>query len=139
MAESVGPAAAGWGAVVSSTEFDYRKQVGAHGAGLFRVVPHAILKGSARYSEDDGGGSLSGQGLVDLTLVAYEFGRHAAPGPLADTNIVCAALTAQSGDLHKAALADLLSGTAVASWCVGRTAMAARMARPSTSARMVAM
>src|SRR5262249_14099745 len=65
--------------------------------------------------EEDGGGSLSGQGLVDLTLVAYEFGRHAAPGPLTDTNIVCAALTAQNGDVHKAALRDLLSGAAVAS------------------------
>src|SRR5687768_339333 len=33
-------------------------------------------------SEHDGGVSISGRGLVDLTLVAYEFGRHAAPGPL---------------------------------------------------------
>ena len=33
-------------------------------------------------SEDLGGGSIGGQGLVDLALVAYEFGRHAAPGPL---------------------------------------------------------
>ena len=32
--------------------------------------------------EAHGGGSISGHGLVDLTLVAYEFGRHAAPGPL---------------------------------------------------------
>jgi alkylation response protein AidB-like acyl-CoA dehydrogenase len=70
-------------------------------------------------SEEDGGGSLSGQGLVDLTLVAYEFGRHAAPGPLADVNVVCAALTAQSGDVHKAALNDLLSGAAVAACCIG--------------------
>ena len=31
-------------------------------------------------SEDHGGGSIGGQGLVDLALVAYEFGRHAAPG-----------------------------------------------------------
>ena len=31
--------------------------------------------------EDHGGGSISGRGLVDLTLVAHEFGRRAAPGP----------------------------------------------------------
>ena len=69
--------------------------------------------------EEDGGGSLSDQGLIDLTLVAYEFGRHAAPGPLVDTSIACAALTEQGGDLHKAALADLLSGAAVAACCFG--------------------
>jgi alkylation response protein AidB-like acyl-CoA dehydrogenase len=70
-------------------------------------------------SEEDGGGSLSGEGLVDLTLVAYEFGHHVAPGPLVDTNIVCAALTGHGGDLHKTALRELLSGAAVACCCVG--------------------
>src|SRR5579872_7021611 len=69
--------------------------------------------------EEDGGGSLSGQGLVDLTLVAYEFGRHAAPGPLTDANIAGAALTEQAGELPKAALQDLLSGAATAACCVG--------------------
>ena len=39
-------------------------------------------------SEEHGGGSIGGHGLVDLCLVAYEFGRHAAPGPLAVTNVV---------------------------------------------------
>ena len=31
-------------------------------------------------------------GLVDLTLIAHEFGAHAAPGPLLPTNVVAAAL-----------------------------------------------
>ena len=44
-------------------------------------------------SEEHGGGSISGQGLVDLSLVAYEFGRHAAPGPLAVSNVVAATLS----------------------------------------------
>src|ERR1700728_854921 len=44
-------------------------------------------------SEQHGGGSLSEQGLMDLALVAYEFGRHAAPGPLAVTNVVAATLS----------------------------------------------
>ena len=61
-------------------------------------------------SEEHGGGTISGAGLVDLSLVAYEFGRHAAPGPLVATNVVAATLSA-----HSAApdvLAGLLSGEA---------------------------
>src|SRR5438128_392175 len=38
-------------------------------------------------SEARGGGSISGDGLADLTLIAYEFGQHAAPGPLLTTNM----------------------------------------------------
>ena len=43
--------------------------------------------------EAHGGGSISGRGLVDLSLVAHEFGCHAAPGPLAVTNVVAATLS----------------------------------------------
>ncbi len=32
--------------------------------------------------EEDGGGSVSGHGLLDLVLVAEEMGRRVAPGPL---------------------------------------------------------
>ena len=42
--------------------------------------------------EQHGGGTISGNGLADLTLVAYEFGRRAAPGPLVPTNVVAGAL-----------------------------------------------
>ena len=42
--------------------------------------------------EAAGGGSVSGNGVLDLLLVAYEFGLHAAPGPLGPTNLVAAAL-----------------------------------------------
>jgi len=66
--------------------------------------------------EQRGGGSISGQGLVDLTLIAYEFGRHAAPGPLVDTNVVAAALNTVGG-AHEEALDQLLSGDSVAAWC----------------------
>jgi alkylation response protein AidB-like acyl-CoA dehydrogenase len=69
--------------------------------------------------EADGGGSLSGQGLVDLGLVAYEFGRHAAPGPLVDANVAAMALTGHGGELQQAALAGLLSGQALVACCVG--------------------
>ena len=37
-------------------------------------------------AEEHGGGTISGPGLIDLSLVAYEFGQHAAPGPLVVTN-----------------------------------------------------
>ena len=66
-------------------------------------------------SEAHGGGTISGAGLVDLSLVAYEFGRHAAPGPLLAANVVASTLSA-----HGAApdlLAGLLSGEVIASWC----------------------
>jgi alkylation response protein AidB-like acyl-CoA dehydrogenase len=70
-------------------------------------------------TEDEGGGSVSGQGAVDLALIAYEFGRHAAPGPLVDCNVVAAALSGQDGELHRAVLGDIISGTAIASCCLG--------------------
>ena len=66
--------------------------------------------------EDQGGGSISGKGLVDLTLIAHEFGCHAAPGPLAPTNVVAAALSS-AGDAHTGVLNELLSGASIASWC----------------------
>jgi alkylation response protein AidB-like acyl-CoA dehydrogenase len=65
--------------------------------------------------EEHGGGTISGAGLVDLSLVAYEFGRHAAPGPLVTTNVVAATLSE-----HGAApevLGALLSGEGIATWC----------------------
>jgi alkylation response protein AidB-like acyl-CoA dehydrogenase len=69
--------------------------------------------------EAEGGGSVSGRGAVDLALIAYEFGRHAAPGPLVDCNVVASALSGQSGDLHRAALAELIAGDTIAASCLG--------------------
>jgi alkylation response protein AidB-like acyl-CoA dehydrogenase len=69
--------------------------------------------------EEHGGGTVSGRGPVDLALVAYEFGRHAAPGPLVDCNVVASALSGQEGDLHRAVLADLIAGTTIAASCLG--------------------
>ena len=70
-------------------------------------------------SEDDGGGSVSGRGLADLALIAYEFGRHAAPGPLVDCNVVASALTGNAGELQQAVLGEILTGEAIASSCLG--------------------
>jgi alkylation response protein AidB-like acyl-CoA dehydrogenase len=66
-------------------------------------------------SERHGGGTISGLGLVDLSLVAYEFGRHAAPGPFIPANVVASILSAH--DSHVDVLSDILSGDAVVSWC----------------------
>jgi len=70
-------------------------------------------------SEEDGGGSVSGNGAVDLSLIAYEFGKHAAPGPLVDCNVVASALSGQTGELQRAVLQGLLTGADIATSCLG--------------------
>jgi alkylation response protein AidB-like acyl-CoA dehydrogenase len=73
-------------------------------------------------AEAHGGGSLSGAGLVDLTFIAHEFGRFAAPGPLLDANVVAAALSDTAAETHGGVLDQLLTGASVASWCVAEPA-----------------
>jgi alkylation response protein AidB-like acyl-CoA dehydrogenase len=70
---------------------------------------------SVLVSEEQGGGSISGAPVVDLGLIAYEFGRHAAPGPLVATNLVALGLGAAGA--HLDVLAGLLAGDVVAAWC----------------------
>ena len=65
-------------------------------------------------AEGHGGGSISGRGLVDLTVIAHEFGRAAAPGPLVPTNVVAATLSEVGA--HLDVVRDVLAG-AVATWC----------------------
>jgi alkylation response protein AidB-like acyl-CoA dehydrogenase len=70
--------------------------------------------------EEHGGGTISASGLGDVSLVAHEFGRHAAPGPLMATNLVASALNgagASGAGVQADVLAGLLSGESVASWC----------------------
>jgi alkylation response protein AidB-like acyl-CoA dehydrogenase len=69
--------------------------------------------------EEHGGGSISGAGVVDLTLVADAFGANAAPGPLLPTNVVAAALARSGSDEQRAELIPaLLAGELVATWAV---------------------
>jgi alkylation response protein AidB-like acyl-CoA dehydrogenase len=90
-------------------------------------------------SETDGGGSISGDGLVDLTLVAHEFGRHAAPGPLTPTNVVAAALSEsseRSDPAHAELITGLLAGTAIASFAVSEPRPHDRLGEVSTDIRL---
>ena len=54
--------------------------------------------------EELGGGSVSGSGVVDLTLVADAFGHGVAPGPLLPCNVVAAALARAGSDEHRGEL-----------------------------------
>jgi len=69
--------------------------------------------------EEAGGGSVSDSGVADLLLLAYEFGHHAAPGPLQPTNLVAAALGRWGSDEQRAGpLAEILAGETIASWAL---------------------
>ena len=69
--------------------------------------------------EADGGGSLSGEGLLDLVIVAEEMGRLVAPGPLGPTNIVAAAVAAGgSSELRASVLPGIVAGEVIGAWCV---------------------
>src|ERR1700753_1619010 len=70
--------------------------------------------------EKDGGGSISGRGVKDLTLLGFEFGRFAAPGPLASANVVVGALARSGSDEHKSGLlAELIAGEKLGTWAFG--------------------
>ena len=61
--------------------------------------------------ETSGGGSISGNGLHDLALIAFERGRSVSPGPLVPTNTAVAVLTgAGAGDAHQELVAGLIAG-----------------------------
>jgi alkylation response protein AidB-like acyl-CoA dehydrogenase len=69
-------------------------------------------------SEEDGGGSISRSGVEDLALLAHQFGRYAAPGPLLPTNVVAAALSQRGSPQQKAdVLPGLLNGETIGAWC----------------------
>jgi alkylation response protein AidB-like acyl-CoA dehydrogenase len=86
--------------------------------------------------EAHGGGSISDLGLIDLTLVADAFGRRAAPAPLIPTNLVAHALSGLDHEPTSALLADLLSGTSIATWALAERSPAAAMGSPSLEVRV---
>jgi alkylation response protein AidB-like acyl-CoA dehydrogenase len=69
--------------------------------------------------EEHGGGSLTGEGLLDLVLVAEEMGRLVAPGPFVPVNVVAFALGAVGTASQRTdILPELIAGQSVAAWCL---------------------
>jgi alkylation response protein AidB-like acyl-CoA dehydrogenase len=69
--------------------------------------------------EDLGGGSVSGNGVVDAALVAYTRGRWLQPGPFVATNVVAHALAVAGTEEHRSkALPALLAGESSAAWVI---------------------
>ena len=67
--------------------------------------------------EELGGGSVSGDGVADLALVAELAGRTVAPGPLHPVSTVLAGLV-EAPENHEETIESLVSGEMVASWAV---------------------
>jgi alkylation response protein AidB-like acyl-CoA dehydrogenase len=73
--------------------------------------------------KDAGGGSVSASATRDLSLVAYQFGLHAAPGPLLGSNVVAAALGRWGNEEQRAGpLVELMNGDAVGAWALAEAA-----------------
>jgi alkylation response protein AidB-like acyl-CoA dehydrogenase len=69
--------------------------------------------------EELGGGSVSGDGVSDLALIAEQIGRTVAPGPLHPVSTVLAGLIdADDAERHSDTIEALVSGELVASWAV---------------------
>ena len=69
--------------------------------------------------EEHGGGSISGEGASDLSIVAEELGRFVFAGPVLPTNIVAFALaTSGSAELAKEHLPALAAGSEIATWAI---------------------
>jgi alkylation response protein AidB-like acyl-CoA dehydrogenase len=67
--------------------------------------------------EELGGGSVSGDGVADLALVAELAGRTVAPGPLHPVSTVLAGMV-EAPENHEATIESLVSGEVVGSWAV---------------------
>lgn len=69
--------------------------------------------------EELGGGSVSGNGVEDLAMVAEQTGKTVAPGPLHPVSAVLAGLAdAQDSQRHADLIESLISGETIASWAV---------------------
>lgn len=67
--------------------------------------------------EELGGGSVSGDGLADLALVAEQAGRTVAPGPLHPVSVVLSGLV-EAPHGHEQTIEALVSGESIASWAI---------------------
>jgi alkylation response protein AidB-like acyl-CoA dehydrogenase len=86
---------------------DYRRRAGEVG-WYSLLVPEA-----------QGGGSVSGNGVLDAALVAYHRGRQLQPGAFTGTNVVAYALaTAGNERQRESVLPALMTGEVEAAWVV---------------------
>jgi alkylation response protein AidB-like acyl-CoA dehydrogenase len=86
----------------------YRRQAGELG-WFSLVVP-----------EEHGGGSVSGNGVLDAALVAYTRGRLLQPAGFVGANVVAYAIATAGTDAQReGALAALMAGEAPGAWIVG--------------------
>ncbi|MFI6361283.1 acyl-CoA dehydrogenase family protein [Nocardia sp. NPDC050630] len=83
--------------------------------------------------ESLGGGSVSGQPMTELALVAEEFGRTCAPGPLIPTSAVLAGL-APAGDRFADVIAEVVSGGTIAAWALYEPGHGLDLSAPGTRA-----
>ncbi|NKY50845.1 acyl-CoA dehydrogenase family protein [Nocardia vermiculata] len=65
--------------------------------------------------EQFGGGAVSGDPMADLALIAEEFGRACAPGPLITVNATLTGLLGSAADFG-ATIGAIVSGATIASW-----------------------
>ena len=69
--------------------------------------------------EANGGGSISGNGIGDLAIIAEEMGALVSPGPLSPVNIVAQTLSLDASDeMAMEVLPGLLAGEHTAAWCL---------------------
>jgi alkylation response protein AidB-like acyl-CoA dehydrogenase len=67
--------------------------------------------------EEDGGGSVSGYGLLDAAIVAEQLGRFVQPGPFITMNVVASAIAAYGSVAQRTAmLPAIAAGEQVVTW-----------------------
>jgi alkylation response protein AidB-like acyl-CoA dehydrogenase len=67
--------------------------------------------------EADGGGTVSGAGLLDAAIIAEQLGRHVQPGPFIPMNVAAAAIAAEGTAAQRAALLPgIVAGEQVVTW-----------------------
>jgi alkylation response protein AidB-like acyl-CoA dehydrogenase len=73
---------------------------------------------AALVPEENGGGSVSGDGVVDTAVVAWERGRALQPGAFIPTNVVADTIARLGSDAQKALLPLLAAGEVTATWAI---------------------
>ena len=67
--------------------------------------------------EAEGGGSVSGAGLLDAVIIAGQLGRFVQPGPFIPMNVVAAAIAAEGSPAQREALLPaIVTGEQVVTW-----------------------